>query len=98
MEPRIITKENVTVLTGPEWLFNLYKNEKNDKGTRAIDPIINPHGQPWIPPSVLEDPTWNTDLVITGPNGISKPIKDWLEPIPLSYYEEVREDEPEPDE
>lgn len=69
-----------TVLTGPEWLFELYNGYVNKLGTAKIQPIIDPDGKPIIGKSILSDPDWDLTIDVNG-----RPVSDWLEEIPHVY-------------
>jgi len=80
------------VLTGPQWLFDLYKGFKNDKGTAIIQPIIDPDGVPIIGTSILNSQDFDVDITIINPttNQPTTPRAEIWE-IPHCYYEEIIE-------
>jgi hypothetical protein len=75
------------VLTGPEWLFEMFNGIKNPKGTAMIQPARDAKNRPIIGHSVLNDPDWDylTGTKLTDPNNPNdtRVIGDWL--IEIDY-------------
>ena len=75
---------DITVLTGPQWLFEMFNGLKNPKGTAEIRPVIDADGEPIIGMEVLDDTTWDylQDVLIFGLR-----IRDHLTPKKYSYIQ-----------
>jgi hypothetical protein len=87
----VVEDDAVTVLTGPNWLFNMFNDFTHPvKPWHKIKPVIDPDGKPIIGMSVLDDSNW--DFLAENPityNSESKAVRDWLEPIAYVFLEEI---------
>jgi hypothetical protein len=87
----VVEDSDIIVCTGPTWLFNQFKDYTHPvKPWLKIIPVIDPNGKPIIGQSVLDDPNW--DYLAENPinySGQSKPVREWLQPIPFVSLEPV---------
>ena len=72
------------VLTGPEWLSEMFDGAVNSTGTAMIKVLRTPDNVPYIGKNILIDQTYAEDLeqVING-----KKLKDWFEVIEIALPE-----------
>jgi hypothetical protein len=90
----VVEDDAVTVLTGPNWLFNMFNDFTHPvKPWHKIKPVIDPDGKPIIGMSVLDDSNWDFLAVVPVVNPETqegKQVRDWLIPINHVYLEEVQ--------
>ncbi len=89
----VVKDDAITVLTGPSWLFNIFKHYTHPlKPWHKIIPVIDPDGKPIIGLSVLDDPNWDflADIPVVNPNTQEgKQVRDWLIPTDYIFLEEI---------
>jgi hypothetical protein len=75
----------VEVLTGHEWLAEMFDGAVNSTGTAKIEVMRTPDNVPYIGKNILIDPTYAEDLeqVING-----KKLRDWFEVIEIEINTE----------
>jgi hypothetical protein len=82
---------NLKVYTAPEWLMSQWNDFKSPNYPARIIIPRDRHGRPIIGVNIKNDPTWDLNTFATSPEGVSKPIIEWLEEIdyePINTEEE----------
>lgn len=69
------------VFTGPNWLFIMFEGYQNEKGTAKIHPIRDKNDNWIIGKNIETDPTWNLQIPVESPEGVVRPLIEWLEEI-----------------
>lgn len=69
------------VITGPNWLFDLYNGYKNEKGTAEIKPVLDKYDRPILGMSVLKDPDFEHIEKVTSTDGETRHVREFLEII-----------------
>lgn len=84
-----IVTTNIDVLTGPNWLFEQFKDLQHPTKNAKIHPTIDPDGDPIVGMSVLDDPDWDFigENLIESPDGEKKNIREWLTTKKFKYEE-----------
>lgn len=93
----VVKDDAVTVLTGPAWLFELFRDYTHPtKPWHKIVPVIDPDGKPIIGPSVLDDPNWDflAENPVSSPTGESRFVRDWLYGRKYVFYEQASDVNP----
>jgi hypothetical protein len=79
------------VFTAPLWLMQQFDGLKSENGLAAIKAIMDKHGRPIIGKAIISSPHFKLNTFATSPEGVSKPIIEWLEEIdyePINTEEE----------
>lgn len=80
---------NIVVLTGPEWMVDLFDGFSTADNKALIQVTRDADNRPIISANVITDTTWDIipDNLTNPETGETKRVREWLTPINYVYIE-----------